>query len=144
VFAFANRTYAPMSKLTPKLAQLLLDAAPKRPAAAPSPALKRAIDAVVAAYASGRIEDVADACAPNLLLDTPPPLRNAELADLKKRLGEGTVKAIEPTHALAGRFILACARGRLKVAVTLSPERQPGIQKLVFEVEGAKASVPAE
>jgi serine-type D-Ala-D-Ala carboxypeptidase/endopeptidase len=144
VFAFANRTYAPMSKLTPKLAQLLLDAAPKRPAAAPSPALKRAIDAVVAAYASGRIEDVADACAPNLLLDTPPPLRNAELADLKKRLGEGTVEAIEPTHALAGRFILACARGRLKVAVTLSPERQPGIQKLVFEVEGAKASVPAE
>jgi CubicO group peptidase (beta-lactamase class C family) len=136
VFAFANRTYAPMSKLTPRLAQILLDAAPKRPAAVPSPALKRAIDAAVTAYASGRIEDVADACAPNLLLDLPAPLRNAELVGLKKRLGEGTVEAMEPRHALAGSFTLACARGRLKVTVILSPERQPGIQKLVFEAEG--------
>ena len=140
VFAFANRTYAPMSKLTPKLAQILHEAAPKPPAVSPSAAFKRAVDAVVAAYASGRIEDVAEACAPNLLLDLPPPLRDAELADLKKRLGDGTVDAIEPTHALAGHLTLACARGRLKVAVTLSPERQPGIQKLVFEVEGAKES----
>ncbi|HKP35114.1 MAG TPA: serine hydrolase domain-containing protein [Sphingomicrobium sp.] len=138
VFAFANRTYAPMSKLTPKHAQILHDAAPKRPAVAPSPVLKRAIDAVVVAYASGRIEDVAEACASNLLLDTPSPLRNAELADLKKRLGEGTVETIEPTHALAGHFVLACAHGRLKVAVTLSPERQPGIQKLAFELESAE------
>lgn len=136
VFAFANRTYAPMSKLTLRLAQILHEAMPKRPALAPSPALERAIDAVVMAYASGRIEDVADACAPNLLLDTPPPLRNAELADLKRKLGEATVEAIEPTHALAGSFTLAGARGRLKVTVLLSPEREPGIQKL--EVEGAE------
>ncbi|MBI2741886.1 MAG: beta-lactamase family protein [Rhodospirillales bacterium] len=138
VFAFANRTYAPMSKLTPLLAQILHEAAPKRPPVAPSPALRRAVDAVVVAWASGRIEDVAEACAPNLLLDTPPSLRNAELADLKKRLGEGTVETIEPEHALAGHFTLACARGRLKVSVVLSPERQPGLQKLVFEVEGAE------
>ena len=138
VFAFANRTYAPMSKLTPRLAQILCDAMPTRPAAAPSPALERAIEAVVMAYASGRIEDVADACAPNLLLDTPAGLRNAELAGLKKSLGEGTVATIEPTHALAGCFALACTRGRLKVTVVLSPERQPGIQKLVFDIDGAE------
>ena len=146
VFAFANRTYAPMSKLTPRLAEICHNAAPKRPPAAPSPALQRAVDAVLAAYASGRIEDVADACAVNLLLDTPPALRNAELANLKKRLGEGRVEAIEPTHALAGSFILACERGRLKVTLILSPEPQPGIQKLVFEVadkeEGEKSSSP--
>ena len=138
VFAFANRTYAPMSKLTPKLAQILHEATPKRPAVAPSAALQRAIDAVVLAYASGRIEDVADACAPNLLLDTPPALRDAELAELKRKLGEGTIEAIEPTHALAGSFTLACARGRLKVRVILSPGRQPGMQKLVFDVDGAQ------
>jgi hypothetical protein len=137
LFAFANRTYAPMSKLTLRLARMLNETMPKRPAAAPSPALKRAIAAVAAAYASGRIEDVADACAPNLLLDTPPHLRNAELADLKKRLGEGMVETIEPAHALAGRVTLACARGRVKVTVHLSPERQPGIQKLAFEVVDA-------
>lgn len=137
VFAFANRTYAPMSKLTPLLARILHDAAPKPAPAAPSPALRRAVDAAVAAYASSRIEDVADVCAPNLLLDTPLHLRNAELADLKRRLGEGAIENIEPTHALAGRVTLACARGRLTVTIALSPERQPGIQKLVFEVEGA-------
>lgn len=135
VFAFANRTYAPMSKLTPLLAQILHEAAPKRPPVAPSPALRRAVDAVAAAYASGRIEGAADACAGNLLLDTPADLRNAELASLKKRLGEGAVETIEPEHALAGSFTLACARGRLKVTVVLSPERQPRIQKLVFSVE---------
>jgi CubicO group peptidase (beta-lactamase class C family) len=139
VFAFANRTYAPMSKLTPLLAQILLEAAPdfapNRLPDAPSPALKRAIGAVVMAYASSRIEDVADACAPNLLLDTPAPLRNAELARLKRKFGEGTIGMIEPTHALGGCFTLACARGRLKVTVLLSPEPKPGIQKLVFAVE---------
>ena len=133
VFAFANRTYAPMSKLTPRLAAILHAAAPKPAPTTPSPALKRATDAVVRAYASGRIEDVADCCAVNLLLDTPIRYRNAELADLKAKLGEGkVVEAIEPEHALAGRFVLACAKGRLKVHVILSPEAEPGIQKLVL------------
>lgn len=135
VFAFANRTYAPMSKLTPLLAALLHDAAPKPAAAAPSPALKRAVDAVVKAYASGRIEDAADACAVNLLLDTPPRYRNAELAELKQKLGPGTLEAIGPAHALAGTATLACARGRLKATIVLAPEAEPGIQKLVFSVE---------
>ena len=70
----------------------------------------------------------------NLLLDTPAGLRNAELADLKQRLGDGAVDAIEPTHALAGSFTLACQRGCLKATIVLSPERQPGIQKLGFSI----------
>ncbi|MBY0318058.1 MAG: beta-lactamase family protein [Reyranella sp.] len=135
VFGFANRTYAPVRKLTPKLGQILHEAKPKPPPVAPSLALSRAIDAVAKAYSWASIGDVADACAPNLLLDTPLPLRNAELADLRRKFGEATVETIEPTHALGGRFFLACANGRLKVTVTLSPERQPGIQKLVFEVD---------
>lgn len=136
VFAFGNRTYAPMSKLTPQLAGIWHRATPKPAPAAPSPALRRAIDAVIAAYAAGRIEDVADACAVNLLLDKPARLRNAELADLKKRLGKATtVAAIEPEHALAGDIVLACERGRLKIELVLSPEARPGIQKLVFAVE---------
>ena len=137
VFAFANRTYAPMSKLTPHLAMILHDNSLKRPTAAPSPALERAVAAVIAAYASGRIDGVADACAVNLLLDTPPALRNAELADLKQKLGDGAVETIETTHALAGTVTLACERGRLKVKLILSPDPQPGIQKLVFSVEKA-------
>jgi D-alanyl-D-alanine-carboxypeptidase/D-alanyl-D-alanine-endopeptidase len=65
----------------------------------------------------------------------PARLRNSELASLKEALGEGRLEAIEPTHALAGRFTLACAQGRLRGTITLSPEAEPGIQKLTLAAE---------
>jgi D-alanyl-D-alanine-carboxypeptidase/D-alanyl-D-alanine-endopeptidase len=136
VFAFGNRTYAPMSRLTLDVAERLHAAAPPRALASPSPALLRAVNAVVAAYASGCIEGGDRPFAVNFLLDTPAPLRDAELASLKQRLGEGSLERIEPIHALAGRFVLACAKGRLNGTVTLSPEADSGIQKLVLSVAG--------
>ena len=135
VFAFGNRTYAPMSRLTLRIAEMLHEAAPKREPARPSAALTRAVEAVVAAYAAGRIEGAEPALAENLLLDTPARFRNAELATLKQRLGEGRLDSIEPVHALAGRFTLVCARGRLRGSIILSPDAQPGIQKLTLTAE---------
>ena len=135
VFAFGNRTYAPMSRLTVRLAELFLAARPKRALTAPSPWLKRAIEAVVAAYAAGRIEAAEAVFAENLLLDMPAPRRNAELARLKQQLGEGRLESIEPTHALSGRFVMACERGRLRGTIILSPEAEPSIQKLTFNAE---------
>ena len=132
VFALGNRTYAPMSRLTLQVAEMLHAASPSVPAAPPSPALARAVDAIVAAYASGRIEAPGRPFAVNFLLDTPAPLRDAELGALKQRLGEGRLERIEPIHALAGRFVLACAHGRLWGTVTLCPEADSGIQKLVL------------
>ena len=73
----------------------------------------------------------------NFLLDAPAPLRDAELASLMERLGEGRLERIEPIHALAGRFQLACTRGRLTGTVTLSPEADSGIQRLVLAAEEA-------
>ena len=137
VFAFGNRTYAPMSRLTLDVAERLHAAAPPPALAEPSPALVRAVQAIVAAYASGRIEGGDRPFAVNFLLDTPAPLRDAELASLKQRLGEGSLERIEPIHALAGRFVLACAKGRLNGSITLSPEADSGIQKLVLSVAGA-------
>lgn len=136
VFAFGNRTYAPMSRLTLQLAEILHAASPPPAMATPSPALARAVDAIVAAYASGRIEGGARPFAVNFLLDTPAPLRDAELASLKARLGEGHLDRIEPIHALAGRFALTCAKGRLNGIVTLAPEAGSGIQKLALSVVG--------
>lgn len=135
VFAFANRTYAPMSRLTLRVADMLHDAAPRPAPAKPSPALARAVDAVIAAYATGRIEVAASVLAGNLLLDTPARFRNVELAALKERLGEGRLEAIEPEHALAGRFTMVCARGRLRGRLILSPDAQPGIQKLDLKTQ---------
>ncbi|MDI1288212.1 MAG: serine hydrolase [Reyranella sp.] len=135
VFAFANRTYARMSRLTLRIAELLHDAAPPLDVAPPSTALARGVEAVVAAYAAGRIETAAKVFAVNFLLDMPARLRDAELASLKQRLGEGRLEKIEPLHALGGRFTLACERGRLKATIILSPDAEPGIQNLTFAVE---------
>lgn len=135
VFAFGNRTYAPMSRLTVKVAEIFQAAQPKAVPKLPSPWLKRAIDGVLAAYASGRIEQAAAPFAVNFLLDTPPKLRDAEFAKLRQRLGEAKLESIEPTHDLAGKFILACERGRLSGAVVLSPDAEPGIQKLTFSLQ---------
>lgn len=137
VFAFGNRTYAPMSRLTLRIAEMLHEAAPKREPAKPSVALARAVEAVVAAYAAGRIEAAEPVLAGNLLLDMPARYRNVELAALKERLGEGRLDSIEPVHALAGRFTLACACGRLRGSIILSPDAQPGIQKLTLTAEEA-------
>jgi D-alanyl-D-alanine-carboxypeptidase/D-alanyl-D-alanine-endopeptidase len=135
IFAFGNRTYAPMSRLTPRLAEILHSHLPRPVAAPPSAHLVRAVDAVVAAYAAGRIEVAEPAAAVNFLLDMPACLRNAELAALKQELGEGRLASIEPIHELAGRFIVTCARGRLTGTIVLSPDAQPGIQKLTFTKE---------
>ena len=114
VFAFGNRTYAPMSRITLAIAETVHALQPPRAPAAPSPWLKRAVEAVVAAYAAGRIEVAEAVFAENLLLDMPARLRNVELAALKQRLGEGRLESIEPVHALDGRFTMVCANGRLR------------------------------
>jgi D-alanyl-D-alanine-carboxypeptidase/D-alanyl-D-alanine-endopeptidase len=137
VFAFGNRTYAQMSRLTVRIADMLHDASPRPVLAAPSPALTRAINAIAAAYNEEKIETAASVFAVNFLLDMPARLRNAELAVLKATLGEGHLEGIEPIHALAGRFTLACAKGRLRATITLSPDMLPGIQKLVLVAEPA-------
>jgi D-alanyl-D-alanine-carboxypeptidase/D-alanyl-D-alanine-endopeptidase len=135
IFAFGNRTYAPMSRLTPLLAAIIHPTLPKPAPAPPSPYLARAVDAVVAAYAAGRIEVAVPASAVNFLLDTPAHYRNAELATLKRELGEGRLDSIEPIHALSGRFVMSCARGRLRGTIILSPDLEPGLQKLTLTKE---------
>ena len=72
--------------------------------------------------------------AENLLLDMPARFRNAELVKLKQQLGEGRLESIEPTHALAGRFVMDCEKGQLHGTIILSPDAEPCIQKLTFAV----------
>ena len=124
-----------MSRLTLAIAETVHALQPPRAPAAPSPWLKRAVEAVVAAYAAGRIEVAEAVFAENLLLDMPARLRNVELASLKQHLGEGRLESIVPIHALDGRFTMVCANGRLRGEITLSPDAEPGIQNLTLEVE---------
>jgi CubicO group peptidase (beta-lactamase class C family) len=137
IFAFGNRTYAPMSRISLAVAETVHALQPPRAPAAPSPWLKRAVDAVVAAYAAGQIEVAEKVFAENLLLDKPAPLRNVALAALRQQMGEGRLESVTPVHALRGSFVLACANGRVRGSITLSPDAEPGIQDLALSAESA-------
>lgn len=137
IMAFGNRTYAPMSRLTERLAQLVHPTLPVRPPPVASRAVVRAVEAIVMAYNAGRVEVAKSVLAVNFLPDLPARFRDRELAELKQKLGEGRIEKIDGIHALSGRFTLACARGRLKGTIILSPDAEPGIQKLTWAVEEA-------
>jgi CubicO group peptidase (beta-lactamase class C family) len=137
IFAFGNRTYAPMSRITLAVAETVHALQPTSAPATPSPWLKRAVEAVVQAYAAGRIEIAGPVFAENLLLDMPADLRNATLTALKQQMGEGRLESITPVHALKGNFVIACANGPVRGSITLSPDEAPGIQDLALSGEKA-------
>lgn len=135
IVAFGNRTYAPMSRLTGRLAEIVHATLPPTPPPVASRAVVRAVEAIVMAFNAGRIEVAKPVLAFNFLPDMPARFRNAELVALKQRLGEGRIEKIDGIHALAGRFTLVCEKGRLQGTVLLSPEPGAGIQRLTFKVE---------
>ncbi|MBI3199111.1 MAG: beta-lactamase family protein [Rhodospirillales bacterium] len=135
IMAFGNRTYAPMSSLTGRLAEVVRPTLPARPPPVASRAVVRAVEAIVTAYNAGRIELAKPVLAVNFLPDMPARFRDRELAELKQKLGEGRIEKIDGIHALGGRFTLFCEHGRLQGTVLLSPEPGAGIQRLTFMVE---------
>lgn len=135
IMAFGNRTYAPMSSLTGRLAKIVHPTLPVRPPPVASRAVVRAVEAIVMAYNAGRIETAKPVLAVNFLPDMPARFRDRELVELKQKLGEGRIEKIDGIHALSGRFTLACQHGRLAGTVLLSPEPGAGIQRLTFNVE---------
>jgi D-alanyl-D-alanine-carboxypeptidase/D-alanyl-D-alanine-endopeptidase len=134
LFAFGNRTYAPLEAINIRAASTLSEAGlwTAQPRA-PSPALTRAAEAVLRAYQAGRIEAAQPLLADNLLLDQPAAERNALLATLRSRFGEARSQTIEPRHERAGRFILSCQFGRLSGQIALTPGPAAMIQRLQFE-----------
>lgn len=137
LFAFANVTYAEVDQATLAAAVALHAAGLWKPRARRiSPALAEAVAAIVRAYAAGKLDEAEPLFAVNLLLDEPAADRNAALAALKTRLGDGVLARIEPQHDLAGKFIMDCANGTLTGAVTLTPGPTPRIQTLSFEEAG--------
>lgn len=134
LFTFANVTYAEVDQTNIDAALALHQAGLWKPrTAAVSPALTAAVDFALRAYASGQLDEHSPLLAVNLLPDEPAADRNAKLAALKARLGDGNLTRIEPQHDLAGRFVVTCAEGTLTGTVTLTPGPRPRIQTLEFE-----------
>lgn len=132
LFAFANVTYAPAATAVREAALELHRAGAIPPRAWPAdPGLERARDAILGAYAAGDIEAAADAWAMNFRPDRDARLWNAELADLKRRLGPCIAPGpLSAQSAMAGAFRLGCERGAIAASFTLAPTSPPAIQSL--------------
>jgi len=134
LFTFANVTYFEADKANVAAAQALHDAGLWKPRPRRvSPALAESVAAIVHAYAAGALDGAQSQFAVNLLPDEPIADRNAALAKLKDRLGEGTLARIDPEHDLAGKFIMTCTHGTLTGTIVLTPGPRPQIQTLTFE-----------
>jgi D-alanyl-D-alanine-carboxypeptidase/D-alanyl-D-alanine-endopeptidase len=133
LFTFGNVTYFEADKANLAAALALHEAGLWKPRPRRvSPALAEAVAAVVRAYAAGSLDSAVPLFAVNLLPDESLADRNATLAKLKRKLGDGTLARIEPQHDLAGKFLLSCANGTLSGAITLTPGPRPSIQTLTF------------
>jgi serine-type D-Ala-D-Ala carboxypeptidase/endopeptidase len=136
LFAFANRTYAPVA--TPVWdAALALQKAALLPAEREIPlseALARAYRAAGRIYASGDVLAARDELAMNFLLDRTAENWRRELARLKAQVGECDVSARPRAGgALTGNFVWRCDHGRLQGSLELAPTRPPRIQQLRLE-----------
>lgn len=138
LFAFANRTYAPVSGPVWDAALLLAKAGVIRSRGVPaSAALAASYRTAGEIYAAGRIDVAADRLAANMLMDRSAPAWQRELARLRKEVGEcDTGAAIEPTGVLSGRFRWTCAIGRLDGQLLLAPTPTPQIQALRLSIVG--------
>jgi CubicO group peptidase (beta-lactamase class C family) len=135
IFAFSNLTYAHLSDPV-VAAAVLLKRAGLLDASAPqvSPALARAANIVLRIYQAGDVEAGRAEFAANLLQDVSSERRNAQLR--RARESTGACASIAPaaiSHALAGRFRLACERGSLEVMIALAPTTLPKIQYFEFQ-----------
>lgn len=134
VFVFANRTYAPASRLARDAANLLVKSGAFPARTTPvAPGLKSMLVAAAAIYASGDVMSERASLGMNFLLDKEAALRNEEIAKLKADLG-ACAAPVSPSSdtAMSGDFEFKCERGVLKVSLTLAPTTPPTLQKLEF------------
>ncbi len=130
LISFANRTYAGMSTLNIRVLQLILDEAKLPPRQWPvTPVLARRLKEASAFVQTGAAS--AEAFAENVFLDRSRESRLAEAKDLLAKIGNVTrTEAPIAESRLRGRMGLVGERGRIEVAVLLSPEAEARIQEL--------------
>jgi CubicO group peptidase (beta-lactamase class C family) len=108
-----------------------------------SPALDAARAAVTRLVMNWNDADADRIAADNLFLDVDKAHRRAELDRLREQLGACTAGEgfdfVE--NALRGEWSMPCARGRLRVAITLAPTMPPKVQSLT--IGPAPASTPS-
>jgi hypothetical protein len=132
VFALANVTYAPASRIT----RMMIDALhatgalePRR--LPPSAPLHEARDAIVAFLNDPSESHLAAIAADNIALDRPIADRVAEARHLREALGACRADdEIRAPNWLRGTFRAVCERGWVDVRYTLAPTQPPRVQVL--------------
>jgi hypothetical protein len=75
----------------------------------------------------------------NLFLDVPVEQRQAEIANLKKEVGEcSAASPVVPENWLRAQFNMNCAKGTVGVFFTLAPTQPPAVQYLAFQKLGSE------
>ena len=140
MFAMTNLTYAgPAAPISQSWDVLLKTGGLQKRELPPSPALTQMRDHIVNLWKDWNDTEAKQIAAMNLFLDAPVEQRRAEIARLKKEVGECT--AFGPVIAenwLRGQFNMTCQNGIVGAFFTLAPTRPPAIQHLAFrELESA-------
>ena len=137
VFAFANRTYAPAARaVRAALVELVHSGAFPERVVPVSAGLAEMAAAAVRVYDRGDVTSERAALAENLLLDRDADLRNAELAEIRRKAG--TCRAPQPPladKAMGGTLTLACELGTVRVTLLLAPTTPATLQRLEYVAE---------
>lgn len=136
IFAMANRTYAGPSAPAWDTA-VAMDKAGLLPSRAVpvSPAVADAYAAAKAAYAAGNLGPFEGRLAMNFLMDRSAANWAAELARLKREVGECPAdEPLAPLGAMSASFRLRCEKGQLDGTLLLAPTMPATVQALRFRI----------
>ena len=136
LFVFTNRTYNGGSGAVWDAALVLHKAGALTRRETPvTGALQAAYGAAGALYRAGEVSAAGNLLAMNFLMDRSPENWRAEIARLKREVGEcETAVPITATGALSGTFEWRCDRGGLNGELLLAPTDPAGIQALRLAV----------
>ncbi len=141
VFAFANVTYAPASRVVRAIVDQLAETGALQPRVVPASApLLEARERVTALVNKWSDAEANALAADNLFLDRSLDARRDEVVALSKQLGACRPEGdFEAENWLRGSFALKCDRGMLDVSLTLAPTHPPKVQYLTLAARTAAA-----
>jgi CubicO group peptidase (beta-lactamase class C family) len=135
MFAMATLTYSGPSEPISRAWDEMLKTGGLRPRELPPTQLQtRMRDEIVKLWNRWDEAGAKRIAAMNLFLDAPADQRQAEIAKLKKEVGEcSAAGAVQPENWLRGQFTMSCQKGTVGVFFTLAPTQPPAVQHLAFQ-----------
>jgi CubicO group peptidase (beta-lactamase class C family) len=146
VVVLANATYAPVSEVAERALTVLLGTTTPRPRDALWPETEAARRHVTSLLERWDDELAHAIFAPNVDQDEPLERRRAAVERLREQCGglsPDPDSALEIESPAAVAWVMRGTRGRVRVAMTLSPQRPPAIQTLEFTLVGQIDVLPA-